>query len=33
VLAVVAADGAAAVEALGRVLGLEIAVWDNGTRR
>jgi len=33
VLAVVSADGAAAVEALGRTLGLEIAVWDNGTRR
>jgi hypothetical protein len=33
VLAVVAADGAAALEALGRALGLEIAVWDNGTRR
>jgi len=33
VLAVVPADGAGAVEALGRALGLEIAVWDNGTRR
>jgi hypothetical protein len=33
VLAVVAADDAAAVETLGRALRLEIAVWDNGTRR
>jgi hypothetical protein len=33
VLAVGATDGAAALEALGRALGLEIAVWDNGTRR
>jgi hypothetical protein len=33
VLAVVPADGAGAVETLGRALGLEVAVWDNGTRR
>ena len=33
VLAVVPAEGAAAVEALGRALGLEVAIWDNGTRR
>jgi uncharacterized protein DUF6885 len=33
VLAVVAADAAERVEGLARELGLEVGIWDNGTRR